>query len=84
MKHITYNTSGTCSKVINLTIDDDNRIQDVSFVGGCNGNIKGVCSLVMGMKAEEVKKRLQGIICGNKGTSCPDQLSKAIDMILNS
>lgn len=81
MRHITYNTQGTCSKIINIDVDDDNRIADISFIGGCNGNLKGLCSLVKGMKADEVRNRLAGITCGNKQTSCPDQLSKALDQI---
>ena len=58
-------------------------IQDFEVVGGCNGNLKGVGALVKGMKLEDVKNRLQGIKCGFRNTSCPDQLSKAIDEILS-
>lgn len=81
MNKISYTTSGTCSKVINLEIDDNNRINNISFIGGCNGNLQGICSLVKGMDADEVKKRLDGIRCGNKQTSCPDQLCRAIDAL---
>ncbi len=81
MKKITYYTSGTCSKIINLEVDDDNRIVDVAFAGGCNGNLKGLCSLVRGMNIKDVKERLNGIRCGVKSTSCPDQLCRAIDEI---
>lgn len=81
MKKISYVTSGTCSKLINLEVDDDNCITDVSFVGGCNGNLKGICSLIRGMNIDEVKRRLDGIRCGNKLTSCPDQLCRAIDQL---
>lgn len=84
MKKISYTTSGTCSKVINLEIDGGNRISDISFIGGCNGNLQGICSLVKGMDADEVKKRLDGIRCGNKPTSCPDQLCRAIDALKNA
>ena len=84
MKKISYTTSGTCSKVINLEIDDDNRISDISFIGGCNGNLQGICSLVKGMEADEVKKRLDGIRSGSKPTSCPDQLCRAIDALKNA
>ncbi len=76
-------TSGTCSKVINLKVDDDGRIADVSFIGGCHGNLQGICSLVKGMHVDEVKKRLDGIRCGNKLTSCPDQLCRAIEQLEN-
>lgn len=81
MKKITYVTSGTCSKLIELEVDDDNRISDVSFVGGCNGNLQGICSLVKGMRIEDVKSKLNGIRCGSKTTSCPDQLCRAIDQL---
>lgn len=79
MKHVTYQTKGTCSKLINVDVDEDNRICYVSFVGGCNGNLKGICSLVRGMKTEDVIKRLDGIRCGTKNTSCPDQLCRALE-----
>lgn len=83
MKDTTYMTSGTCSKVINLKVDDDGKIADVSFIGGCHGNLQGICSLVKGMHVDEVKKRLDGIRCGNKLTSCPDQLCRAIEQLEN-
>ena len=76
---MTYQTKGTCSRQILIDIDDaTDTINSVEFVGGCNGNTSGISSLVKGMKAEDVINRLQGIQCGNKGTSCPDQLSKAL------
>lgn len=81
MKRIKYYTTGTCSKVINVAVDDDNRIQEVEFEGGCNGNLQGICSLIRGMKVEDVKSRLDGIRCGMKTTSCPDQLCRALEMI---
>ena len=79
MKHIVYQTSGTCSKQIELDIDDENRVQNVQFIGGCNGNLQGIAQLVRGMKVEEVKSRLDGIRCGYKNTSCPDQLVRALE-----
>lgn len=79
MKHIVYQTSGTCSKQIELDIDDENRVQNVQFLGGCNGNLQGIAQLVRGMKIEEVKSRLDGIRCGYKNTSCPDQLVRALE-----
>lgn len=84
MKNICYPTQGTCSKFINVSIDDDNKIHDVSFVGGCMGNTCGVSRLVEGMDADEVIARLRGITCANKPTSCPDQLSLAIEALKNS
>lgn len=79
MKSISYKTTGTCSELINLTVDDNDCISEVSFVGGCNGNLQGVCSLIRGMNVNDVKERLNGIRCGYKSTSCPDQLCRAID-----
>lgn len=75
---ITYKTQGTCSQFINIAVDDEGKVQQVEFVGGCDGNTKGICSLVKGMKAAEVKERLKGITCGRKPTSCPDQLATAL------
>lgn len=78
IRRIEYHTCGTCCKQIDLEIDGHNRISSVKFHGGCNGNLQGISRLVYGMDAEEARRRLSGVICGNKGTSCPDQLSKAI------
>ena len=72
-----YNTKGTCSSTIRLSVEND-VVTDVLFVGGCNGNLQGISCLVKGMKAEEVITRLKGIRCGNKSTSCPDQLCHAL------
>lgn len=83
MKHIDYQTQGVCSRCIHLDLTDDNCIASVSFDGGCNGNLQGIGALVKGMHIEEVISRLQGICCGNKNTSCPDQLSKALQQELN-
>jgi uncharacterized protein (TIGR03905 family) len=74
-----YKTSGTCSSQINIEIDDNGIIQEVEFIGGCNGNTKGISKLVKGRKAKEVADILRGTQCGMRGTSCPDQLAKAID-----
>ena len=75
---VTYQTQGTCSKFINISVDEDGNVEEVQFIGGCDGNTKGVCSLIRGMKAQEVIARLKGITCGNKPTSCPDQLATAL------
>jgi len=69
---------GTCSRCVSFEIDGD-VVRNVEFMGGCHGNLQGISSLVEGMKAEEIIKRLKGIDCGGKGTSCPDQLAKAIE-----
>ncbi len=72
-----YKTKGTCSSRITFDLDGD-TIKNVKFIGGCSGNLKGISAIVEGMKADEVTKRLSGITCGYKNTSCPDQLAKAI------
>ena len=72
-----YKTSGVCSQEIHFELDGD-TIKSVEFIGGCNGNLKGISKLVEGMKADEVIERLQGIRCGSKTTSCPDQLARAL------
>ena len=74
----TYKTKGVCSRKINLEISDDGVINRVEFIGGCNGNTKGVAALCVGQKAEEVISRLEGIKCGSKSTSCPEQLAFAL------
>ena len=73
----TYKTQGTCSRSIEIEIEND-RVKDVTFIGGCNGNLKGISNLVKGLTVDEVIDRLEGITCGFKGTSCPDQLAKAL------
>ncbi len=78
MKQIEYNTQGTCCHTIRLELNDDNTIHSVSFIGGCNGNLKGIEKLIQGMPADTVIERLRGVTCGAKGTSCPDQLSHAL------
>lgn len=74
---IEYTPRGVCSRAMKVTVEDG-IVQDVEVVGGCNGNLKGIMSLVKGMKAEDVVARLEGIHCKEKTTSCPDQLAKAI------
>ncbi|MCR5152263.1 MAG: TIGR03905 family TSCPD domain-containing protein [Prevotella sp.] len=79
MKHILYQTQGTCSKMIDVTADDNGVIQQVVFTGGCHGNLQGISKLVTGRKIDEVIESLKGIRCGTKPTSCPDQLSQALE-----
>ena len=76
-----YRTHGTCSTQFQFDLVDG-RIYNVNFTGGCNGNLKGICSLVEGMDAKEVISKLEGICCGFKSTSCPDQLAQAIKQAL--
>lgn len=72
-----HKTKGTCSQRIFFEIEDG-KLKNVQFLGGCNGNLKGISSLVEGMDAEDVAARLEGTKCGMKATSCPDQLAQAI------
>ncbi len=72
-----YRTSGTCSQRIFFEIEDG-KLKNVQFLGGCNGNLKGIGSLVEGMHIDDVIARLEGTTCGMKNTSCPDQLAKAL------
>lgn len=75
-----YRTAGTCSQAIEFEVVDG-ILKNVSFYGGCDGNLKGICSLVEGMQVTEVISRLKGIRCGMKSTSCPDQLAQALEQI---
>lgn len=77
---LTYKTQGTCSSHIEVEVEDG-VVKEVFFWGGCNGNLQGISRLVKGMKVEEVISRLEGIRCGNRWTSCPDQLCKALQEI---
>jgi len=72
-----YKTKGTCSQRIFFEVEDG-LVKNVQFVGGCNGNLKGIAALVEGMHVEDVISRVEGIRCGMKATSCPDQLAKAL------
>ena len=73
----TYKTKGTCSQMINFEVEDG-KIKNVQFFGGCNGNLKGIAALVEGMDIDEVIARVEGVKCGMKSTSCPDQLAQAL------
>ncbi len=77
LKSLQYRTEGTCCGLINVVVDG-NKIYDVEFIGGCMGNLAGIRELVKGMDIDEVIKKLSGIKCGNKPTSCPDQLTKCL------
>lgn len=78
MKNFNYTTEGTCSKKISFEIDDEGLIHHVSFVGGCNGNLKAIGLLVEGQPASKVAELLEGNRCGLRSTSCADQLARAI------
>lgn len=75
---LTYKTQGTCSRNIHLNIDDNDIVTEISFEGGCNGNLKGISALCVGMKVDDIIARVENIKCGFKSTSCPDQLAKAL------
>lgn len=78
---INYVTHGTCSRMINIQVEDG-IVQDVQFIGGCNGNAKGISKLIVGMSVEDVIDKLEGTTCGMRDTSCPDQLAQALKEIL--
>ena len=84
LSHITmktsYKTQGTCSSHINVEVEDG-IVTHVQFYGGCNGNLQGICRLVKGQKIDDVLERLDGIRCGDKPTSCPDQLCRALEKL---
>lgn len=81
MKTITYRPHGVCAGRIEVAVDGD-TVSHVKFIGGCAGNTQGVAALVVGMNAEEAVRRIRGIRCGMKPTSCPDQLADAIEACL--
>lgn len=72
-----YQTTGTCCQMMQVTIEDG-KILDADFFGGCNGNLQGIKGLIKGMQIDDVIERLEGITCGSKSTSCPDQLAKCL------
>ena len=83
-KEFSFPNKGTCSKQTNFVLNDDHTIASIEVVGGCNGNLKGICQLLTGMKAEDAIERMRGIRCGMKPTSCPDQLSYALEKALKA
>ena len=79
---IDYKTKGTCSSRMRIEVEDG-VVRDIQLTGGCDGNLKGIRSLVRGQKAQDVIARVRGIHCGSKPTSCPDQLAYALQAYLN-
>ncbi len=75
-----YKPKGVCSNAINFEIDENNIIQSIQFTGGCNGNLQGISRLVTGMNIDDVISKLEGVACGYKSTSCPDQLAQALKL----
>ena len=82
MKH-SIRPQGVCAREMHVELDEQGVIRNLEVVGGCHGNLQGIAALVKDMPAEEAVKRLDGICCGFKGTSCPDQLAKGLKKILN-
>lgn len=80
IKKYVYKTKGTCSRAIFLTVDGDTLL-DAMYMGGCSGNTQGICRLIKGQKLSKIRETLSGIRCGEKPTSCPDQLSRAIGLL---
>ena len=78
-----YKTKGTCSREITFSVEDG-KVKNVQFFGGCNGNLKGIAALVEGCDIDEVISRVEGIHCGMKSTSCPDQLAQALKAAKNA
>lgn len=78
MKHYSYATAGVCSRMIEFDIADDGTVHNVRFLGGCPGNTSGLAMLAEGMSADELMRRLKGIRCRDKATSCPDQFASAL------
>ena len=83
MRQIDFTPKGICAGRIMITLDDNDIIQDLSFVGGCDGNHKGLRALIKGMSAKEAIERLSGITCGFRSTSCPDQVAVALRQALS-
>ena len=76
---MTYKTKGVCAQGIEFEIDDNKKVHNIKFTGGCSGNTQGVARLVEGMDVNEAISRMKGIDCNGRGTSCPDQLAKALE-----
>lgn len=82
-KTLMCKTDGVCAHTIQVKLNNDDTIFDVTFIGGCNGNARAITRLVTGMTVEQVIEKLDGVICGNKGTSCTDQLAQCLKEYLN-
>ena len=79
---MTYKTKGVCAQGIEFEIDDNKKVHNIKFTGGCSGNTQGVARLVEGMDVNEAISRMKGIDCNGRGTSCPDQLAKALEQAI--
>ena len=81
-KEFSFANKGTCSKQTNFVLNDDHTIASIEVIGGRNGNLKGICQLLKGMKAEDAIERMKGTLCGSKPTSCPDQIAITLEEAL--
>ena len=81
--HVTYNTKGICAVRVEFDVEDG-VVKNISFLGGCDGNHKGIAELAEGMTPEEAARRLKGITCGRRTTSCPDQLAVALEEFMKN
>jgi uncharacterized protein (TIGR03905 family) len=81
-KKAVYYPQGVCSRQYEITLSDDNIIEDIVIIGGCNGNLQGISRLIKGRPAAEVAETMLGVDCGGRGTSCPDQIAKALKKML--
>ena len=79
----TYLNQGVCSKQTTVELDENGVIENIEVLGGCNGNLKGICSLLKGMPAEDAIRRMEGTTCGMRSTSCPDQIAHALRAALD-
>ena len=77
-----YKTKGVCAQGIEFEVDDNKKVHNIKFTGGCSGNTQGVARLVEGMDVNEAISRMKGIDCNGRGTSCPDQLAKALEQAI--
>ena len=80
VKNYVFQPQGVCSRQMNISIEDG-VIKELAVIGGCNGNLQGISKLVVGRRSDEVAELLQGVDCGGRGTSCPDQLARALNKI---
>ena len=83
MEHYTYRTKSTCASMIDFDLEND-TVRNISFTGGCNGNLKAISKLVDGMTVDQIEEKLLGNTCGGRPTSCADQLAKAVRAALDS
>ena len=84
MQHVTITTKGTCCKRFDCNIDDSGCLHGITFLGGCRGNLTALCSLLEGVKAQDVCNKFMSLSCGNKGTSCMQEFAKGVAQALTT